>query len=717
MSSRTDILPRWREKGANIKLSAQLPGATPGDGTSTHILSPRAIACIFATKTMASGLLALLVAFAFNLDQPRWALITVFIVARPQSGFVLAKSFYRIIGTLVGAAGALVLVSLFAQERTLFLGALAIWIALCTFASKQARNFAAYGFVLSGYTVAIVGIPGALDAGSAFYIAVARVTEISLGIMTTAVISHLVVPVSLADALRRTVAVGRTELVAYVEALLGGGESASLRAMLLSRVIEIENMRASAIFEDREIERRRGALRRLDIAMLEVIDVAHLLGCSLDRLRRGSAVRSPDLDEAIGKTAAAIDLWHRDRLDAAGLKRHLVRASVKLPLARELYHDRLASDDEVVRGATAIGRMYDFFAVIIACAEAYEALSSPEVQVQHWMRFSVSNDFSNAVWAGLRAGMALMIVGMFWILTNWPSGSTATILASLVTARLATMDNALRSAIGATFLLIMVTVPYFVIVEMLLPTVSGFGMFALIIAPVLLSCAYFMAYPKTEGIGFVAALFFAYASAFLNRMSYDPVGFLNISIACTLAIGSAAILFAIVAPETREVAQERFIQAVRRALEKTVRQEPQVALTRLRTSVVDALDQLCRVLRSDRSTDLVAIESSIAIMGAGRELIRVLNDGRSTPANREAARDVVRFVSDPDKQRFDSARRSLESATGTCLAELRADNLGVSDARAASRELVAFAAIREELERSGCLLLSDRARGAACRVA
>src|SRR6202030_3865323 len=124
--------------------------------------------------------------------------------------------------TVVGAAGALVLVSLFAQERVLFLGTLAIWIGFCTFASKQARNFAAYGFVLPGYTVAIVGIPDALDAGDAFFIAVARVTEVSLGIMTTAAISHLVLPVSLADSLRRAVATGRSELADYAAVLLRG---------------------------------------------------------------------------------------------------------------------------------------------------------------------------------------------------------------------------------------------------------------------------------------------------------------------------------------------------------------------------------------------------------------------------------------------------------------------------------------------------------------
>ncbi|MBV8095700.1 MAG: FUSC family protein, partial [Acetobacteraceae bacterium] len=141
---------------------------------------------IFAAKTTASGLLALLIAFKFNLDQPQWTLLTVFIVSQPQQdGLVLAKSFYRIIGTLVGAIVALILVALFAQERVLFLGALAGWIGLCTFGSQYARNWAAYSFVLSGYTVAIVGIPGALDAGNVFYIAQARVTEISLGIMVT----------------------------------------------------------------------------------------------------------------------------------------------------------------------------------------------------------------------------------------------------------------------------------------------------------------------------------------------------------------------------------------------------------------------------------------------------------------------------------------------------------------------------------------------------
>src|SRR5271167_144195 len=51
---------------------------------------------IFAAKTTAWAPITLLVAFTVNLDQPHWALLTVFVVSQlQQSGSVLAKSFYR----------------------------------------------------------------------------------------------------------------------------------------------------------------------------------------------------------------------------------------------------------------------------------------------------------------------------------------------------------------------------------------------------------------------------------------------------------------------------------------------------------------------------------------------------------------------------------------------------------------------------------------------
>ncbi len=711
MSSRADAQRRPPDTDGQLGSPAPRSEAGP-DATAKPVIGSRWIPWIFAAKTTASGLLALLVAFAFNLDQPKWALLTVFIVAQPQSGLVLAKSFYRIIGTVVGAAGALLLVSLFAQERVLFLGTLAIWIGLCTFASKRARNFAAYGFVLSGYTVAIVGITGALDPGNAFFIAVARVTEISLGIMTTAAISHLVLPVSLADSLRRAVAAGRAELADYAAALLDGSDATALRAKLLGQVIAVENLRASAVFEDRDIRDRSDSLRRLDIAMLGVIDIAQLLGRSLEWLRHDGTVVLSSLDAALAKAATAMDLWRGGKLDAAGLSRRLVSASAHLPLTVELYGEPSTPDDEVIRQAAIIGRLREFFAAFVAFAETYEAFLSRKPQPVRPTRFAISTDRVGAVWAGLRAAIALLLVSTFWILADWPSGVTAAILASVVTARLATMEHAVPAATQGALLFALITLPSFILVEVLLPNVSGFAMFALVVGPVLFCCAYLMAHPKTAGLGFLAGLYFANVAGFQNRMAYDPIGFLNISIALVVAVATAAVLFAIVAPDTPQAARRRFVRAALKAFERIVRRR-RIGLAEFETTITEALDQLRRGRRIDRGEDVAAIEDGIAFLGVGRELIRVRDDGRPTPARIGLEGEVVRFLaSNNERPLLDRARRAAEEASVICLAELRDDRLGAAEARAAAREMVAFAAIRDELERGGEFLLDDRARGA-----
>src|SRR4029077_303505 len=77
------------------------------------------------------------------------------------------------------------------QYGELFVIAVAIWIFFCAFAAQTVRNFASYGFQLAGYTVAIVGIPAALQPDGAYPLVVARFTEIVLGIICAALVSRL----------------------------------------------------------------------------------------------------------------------------------------------------------------------------------------------------------------------------------------------------------------------------------------------------------------------------------------------------------------------------------------------------------------------------------------------------------------------------------------------------------------------------------------------
>src|SRR6516162_9431377 len=74
-----------------------------------------AVGLTFAVKTYAASLLALYIAFWAGLEDPRWAFLTVYIVSQPDSGLVLAKGLYRILGTIAGVLGVIALVFGLAQ--------------------------------------------------------------------------------------------------------------------------------------------------------------------------------------------------------------------------------------------------------------------------------------------------------------------------------------------------------------------------------------------------------------------------------------------------------------------------------------------------------------------------------------------------------------------------------------------------------------------------
>jgi uncharacterized membrane protein YccC len=562
---------------------------------------------IFAAKTTASALIALLVAFTFNLDQPQWALLTVFIVSQPQSGLVLAKSFYRLIGTLIGAIVALLLVSLFAQERVLFLGALALWIGLCTFGSQYARNFAAYSFVLSGYTVAIVGIPGALDAGNAFYTATARVTEISLGIIISATISHIVLPDSLAVSLWKAVADTRVRLAEYAAAVIEGGDITSLRAKVISQAIATENMRSSAVFEDREVRARSNLLRLLNAALINVIAVAQPHGTRLDIVQRIGDKGEDAIDDARAEATAAITAWRSGTILAAELNAALLKAGARPPLS----------------GLRA------FFAALAAYAEAYDdCFTAHPKQPRGRVDFGHSNDVLAALWTGIRAAVAVFVISSFWIMSAWPHGSTAVILGAVATARLATMGHQVPVALAGTLIFAIATFPAFIVVEVLLPLADDFVTFSLVVAPMIFCCARLMATknPQLQLLGYLSGLLFASVGQFQNHMVYDPVGLINTSIAAVVAAGSAMLLWSIIAPDTPEAARERFLRVARRALARIAAPGGRFGLVEFETAITEALDRLQSRLRSGSPDDIAAFEKGIALLGAGRGLAATNDD-------------------------------------------------------------------------------------------
>src|SRR4029077_3056655 len=137
----------------------------------------------FAVRTWLTSVLALFIAFFLQLDEPYWAGLAVWIVAQRTPGMTLSKSFYRILGTVIGTTMGVVLIASFSQTPELFILALALWIGACTIASNLRRNSRAYGYVLAGYTAAIVSLAAYKAPNSVCDIAMARGAATIIGIL------------------------------------------------------------------------------------------------------------------------------------------------------------------------------------------------------------------------------------------------------------------------------------------------------------------------------------------------------------------------------------------------------------------------------------------------------------------------------------------------------------------------------------------------------
>ena len=169
-------------KSADASLQEWLRGATP--------------AFLFALRMWASVCLSLYVAFQLELDEPSWAATTAAIVCTPVLGASLRKAPFRLLGTVIGAIGIVILAALFRQDRIGFLVGLAVWCAVSAFIATLLRNFAAYAAALAGYTAAIfasdiLGPVGASDTGSVVILAIDRALEIGIGIVSAGVVLAL----------------------------------------------------------------------------------------------------------------------------------------------------------------------------------------------------------------------------------------------------------------------------------------------------------------------------------------------------------------------------------------------------------------------------------------------------------------------------------------------------------------------------------------------
>jgi len=98
----------------------------------------------FAIKLACAIVLALFVGFHFNLETPRWAVLTAAIVAagpafaaggEPYSGAIRYRGMLRIVGTFIGCVAALVMIIGMIRAPLVMLMVCGLWAGFCTWVS------------------------------------------------------------------------------------------------------------------------------------------------------------------------------------------------------------------------------------------------------------------------------------------------------------------------------------------------------------------------------------------------------------------------------------------------------------------------------------------------------------------------------------------------------------------------------------------------------
>src|SRR5690606_7813879 len=182
------------------------------------------------------------------------------------------------------------IVGLFPQQPMLLFIALAIWVALCTGGSTLLRNARSYGFVLAGYTACMIAIPAIDDPLGVFNLAVARVTEITLGILCVAVVNDALFPrhqsEQLVQAVRRLYLNFAQLCHDAMRGKLSETQLEKLHLQFATEVAALESNRAAAFFEAGDIRTRTQQLHAFNAAAMAALTTFHTLHQWMHRLRQ-----------------------------------------------------------------------------------------------------------------------------------------------------------------------------------------------------------------------------------------------------------------------------------------------------------------------------------------------------------------------------------------------------------------------------------------------
>ncbi|SET92410.1 FUSC family protein [Variovorax sp. OV084] len=511
---------------------------------------------LFSGKSFAAAMLAMYLASRAGLPRPFWALMTTYIVAHPLAGAVRSKAVYRFFGTLIGSTATVLLVPALSNAPELLTLVLALWVGLCLCISLLDRTPRSYVFMLAGYTAALIGFPSVQTPLALFDTAVARVEEIGLGIFCATLVHSLVLPAGLAPTvlglLDRTLQDARKWLG---DLLQPAGRSSNAdpkrldddRRRLAGDITQLRLLSTHVPFDTTHLRWTAGAIRAMQDRVAALTPALSAVEDRLQALEQAEGRLAPDVAAVLSRAAQ----WLREEAEPTGDAATRAERLQALRRAIDVLSATPASAQQQTPWGRALriglaGRLAELVDGWTACAQLRldidEGLkgAAPLRRTAALGSRVLHRDYGMALLSALAAVIAICLCGAFWIVTGWPMGSAATMMAAVFCCFFATMDDpvpAIHGFLKWTLLSIPISALY---VLVLMPTVQDFGMLVVICAPLFLLLGLYL--PRPTHFMPAMALIFGVAGtlALHDTASSDLVSFLNSMIGQIVGVVVAA---------------------------------------------------------------------------------------------------------------------------------------------------------------------------------
>ncbi|KVH63579.1 fusaric acid resistance protein [Burkholderia sp. MSMB1072] len=637
-------------------------------------------------KTVLAALLAMGIAMRLEMSQPRTAMTTVFVLMQPLSGMVFAKSFYRVLGTAAGLVGALALGGLFAQQSELYMAGITLWIGGCIALAVRNRHFRWYGFVLAGYTAALIGLPAVMTPQTLFQSALTRAAEVALGIACSGAVSALILPLSSAKALMRSLSARHATFAAFAAGALSGdvarGDFERRFADFVDDIVGFEANRAFASFEDPHIRARSRRLARLNSEFMNACTRLHALHQLVKRLRanRSDAVLdalAPHVDALASRFAALRDERRRGLASATGALLELRRFHGALPKAARA--SRRVIEDHAAGGLldfdTAIELLYRFVGEYLGYVDTYASLDQDDHAFERSVtHYAVKTNVFFVGFAFLRTVVAVGAMSAFWIASEWPSGSLAVIATAIACALSSTSPRApkfvAQMGIGAAC----ATAVGYLFLCYVYPNIDGFPLLCAALAPVLGLGAFLAMRPGLSGYGIGFAVFFCLLAGPDNAIAYTPEVLINNGLAIVVAMLACALVFAVVFPTHMPWLTGRIAHDLRRQVTLACEGAPDGLAQRFQSSTHDLMAQLRTLLVRRTRQHRDALRWMLSTLEVGHAVIDLRDELHAFRASKPpqtlrwtgsidtVLRELPRFFDDPTPARHARTLKSVNLA-------------------------------------------------------